>query len=52
MGQSDLYPFVLSPSVVAKLGFIHDLVHRTVGAEPSAQPRMVKEAGPPRDEVG
>ena len=26
MGQSDLYPFVLSPSVVAKLGFIHDLV--------------------------
>ena len=28
MGQSDLYPFVLSPPVIAKLSFIHDLVHR------------------------
>ena len=27
MGQSDLYPFVLSPPVIAKLSFIHDLVH-------------------------
>ena len=27
MGQSDLYPFVLSPAVVEKLGFIHRLVH-------------------------
>ena len=27
MGQPDLYPFVLSPAVLAKLGFIHDLVH-------------------------
>ncbi|SDR62487.1 hypothetical protein SAMN05444161_0486 [Rhizobiales bacterium GAS191] len=27
MGQPDLYPFVLSPVVVGKLGFIHDLVH-------------------------
>jgi hypothetical protein len=27
MGQPDLYPFVLSPGVVEKLGFIHDLVH-------------------------
>ncbi len=27
MGQPDLYPFVLSPAVVAKLGFVHDLVH-------------------------
>ena len=26
MGQNDLYPFVLSPPVIAKLGFIHDLV--------------------------
>jgi hypothetical protein len=26
MGQPDLYPFVLSPRVVEKLGFIHDLV--------------------------
>jgi hypothetical protein len=26
MGQPDLYPFILSPPVIAKLGFIHDLV--------------------------
>lgn len=26
MGQPDLYPFVLSPAVITKLGFIHDLV--------------------------
>jgi hypothetical protein len=28
MGQPDLYPFVLAPAVIGKLGFIHDLVHR------------------------
>jgi hypothetical protein len=28
MGQPDVYPFVLSPPVIRKLGFIHDLVHR------------------------
>lgn len=28
MGQPDLYPFVLAPTVVGKLGFIHDLVRR------------------------
>jgi hypothetical protein len=27
MGQRDLYPFILSPAVVKKLGAIHDLVH-------------------------
>jgi hypothetical protein len=27
MGLPDLYPFILSPAVIAKLGFIHDLVH-------------------------
>jgi hypothetical protein len=27
MGTRDLYPFVLSPAVIHKLGFIHDLVH-------------------------
>lgn len=30
MGEGDLYPFVLAPPVVAKLGFIHDLVHGRV----------------------
>jgi hypothetical protein len=27
MGVADLYPFVLSPPAIAKLGFVHDLVH-------------------------
>jgi hypothetical protein len=27
MGNHDLYPFVLSPAVVAKLSFVHDIVH-------------------------
>ncbi|MCQ8780611.1 zinc-binding metallopeptidase family protein [Mangrovibrevibacter kandeliae] len=31
MGQQDLYPFVLGPKVIEKLGFIHDLVHGRVG---------------------
>ncbi len=28
MGQSDLYPFILGPGTIAKLNFIHALVHR------------------------
>jgi hypothetical protein len=28
MGQKDLYPFILSPPVIEKLGFMHRLVHR------------------------
>ena len=27
MGHADLYPFVLSPPVVTKLSFVHDVVH-------------------------
>jgi hypothetical protein len=27
MGNQDLYPFVLSPAVIAKLSFVHDVVH-------------------------
>jgi hypothetical protein len=29
MGQPDLYPFVLAPRVVEKMGYIHDLIHRS-----------------------
>ena len=29
MGQPDLYPFVLAPAVVEKLGFVHRLVRGT-----------------------
>jgi hypothetical protein len=28
MGHDDLYPFVLSETVIAKLGFVHDLIRR------------------------
>lgn len=37
MGARDLYPFVLSPAVIRKLGFIHDLVRdrARAGQEPS-----------------
>lgn len=35
MGLGDLYPFVLTPTIVAKLGFIHDLVHGKAGTRPS-----------------
>jgi hypothetical protein len=29
MGQPDLYPFVLTPAVIQKLGFVHVLMRRT-----------------------
>jgi hypothetical protein len=28
MGLSDLYPFVLSPAIILKLSFVHELIHR------------------------
>jgi hypothetical protein len=31
MGQPDLYPFILSPAVIAKLGYIDALVHDRIG---------------------
>ena len=30
MGERDLYPFVIAPPVVKKLGFVHDLIHGQV----------------------
>ncbi len=38
MGQPDLYPFVLSPAVIGKLGFIHDLVHGRVPQDETSAP--------------
>jgi hypothetical protein len=32
MGQPDLYPFVLPPPVMAKLQFLHELVHTRIAA--------------------
>ncbi|MBI1203550.1 MAG: hypothetical protein GC182_13670 [Rhodopseudomonas sp.] len=39
MGARDLYPFVLSPPVIAKLGFIHDLIHGAAKASPQSAPQ-------------
>ena len=50
MGQPDLYPFILTPGIVAKLGFIHRVVGsaaRIAGAEaeaPDASGRREAEA--------
>jgi hypothetical protein len=40
MGQPDIYPFILSPAVIKKLGAIHDLIHDDVipAVEPSPHP--------------
>jgi hypothetical protein len=35
LGHPDAYPFVLSPSVVAKLKFVDDLVGRAKSSPPS-----------------
>ena len=54
MGLGDLYPFVLTPAIIEKLGFIHDLVHGYVGSTKPNQPSMepyapVPENAPPPD---
>jgi hypothetical protein len=33
MGQGDLYPFVVTPVVTAKLQFIHELVHGGISTD-------------------
>jgi hypothetical protein len=38
MGRDDLYPFVLSPAVVEKLGFVHRLVQQVKGNRPLPVP--------------
>ena len=38
MGKDDLYPFVLSPNVIRKLGFMHDLVGQAGDAEANPPP--------------
>ncbi|MFS8038431.1 putative zinc-binding metallopeptidase [Xanthobacter sp. AM11] len=37
LGMSDAYPFILGPGVIAKLGFMHELVHRRVEADPEQE---------------
>ncbi|GAB0116928.1 zinc-binding metallopeptidase family protein [Acidisoma sp. 7E03] len=38
MGLNDLYPFILSPAVIEKMGFIHHLVQGTLPADQAADP--------------
>lgn len=47
LGQPDLYPFVLSPQVIAKLGFVHGLIHPEARAAPPAPPPMTPPEPPP-----
>ena len=51
MGLGDLYPFVLTPAIIDKLGFMHDLAHGWVGSKAPAQPAVtavpVPEKSPP-----
>ncbi len=53
MGQPDIYPFILSPAVVRKLGAIHDLVHGNrlaTGTDPSPVPVAARAPGPQTQE--
>ncbi len=58
MGMGDIYPFVLSPAVIRKLGFIHHLVHGTVdlpkaNAAPDDEPvAPVPSNAPPPSPIG
>ena len=50
MGQTDFYPFVLSATVVDKLGFVHDLVHGRAGRWPQWQDGLPADSNLPVDE--
>ena len=52
MGQADLYPFVLSPKVVEKLGFVHALVRGDPVSAPKPVPISDGIRRPPLDNVG
>jgi len=45
MGIADLYPFVISPVVADKLGFVHEIV-QAVGTPPAAAAATADAAGP------
>ena len=45
MGQPDLYPFVLSPAVVGKLGFVHELVRSAGGARERGSAESSNQSG-------
>jgi hypothetical protein len=45
MGQPDLYPFVLAPTAIGKLRFVHGLIQRT-GAAASPEAPLASEPCP------
>jgi hypothetical protein len=51
MGLKDLYPFVLTSTIIEKLGFMHDLVHGWVGAERRAQPPIEPRPDVPKSDA-
>jgi hypothetical protein len=44
MGRPDLYPFVLAPAVVEKLGFIHGLVRSASADSAASEERLTAQA--------
>jgi len=52
MGLQDIYPFILSPPVVAKLSAIHDIIHGNTRPEkPQAAPLDQKQSQKPAAEA-
>jgi hypothetical protein len=49
MGQPDLYPFILSPMIISKLGAIHDLVHGRGLPATNSPSKPAAEPVPPKD---
>ena len=44
MGIADLYPFVLSPTVIVKLAFIHNCIHANKGQAAAGRTQEVLRA--------
>jgi hypothetical protein len=45
MGMRDLYPFILSPAVIRKLGFIHRLVQEVAAVKSRAPSQHASRTG-------
>jgi hypothetical protein len=52
MGQPDLYPFELSPMVIAKLAFVHALIHGADAMEDTALRAVIAGLNQPSAPVG
>ena len=52
MGQPDLYPFVLSPLAIAKLGFIHERIYGSRGRDTDASGVLKAVIGGLRTRIG